>query len=653
MEITMSPIVRLVLIAALLLSAFAAVPAPRTPILNSLARPGTEKILKQLGGRPCPDGSEFTCVTLAMPLDHFNRADARTIPVTFAVLPATGQRKGMFVTVTGGPGASGIAVADSYTSAFNPSLPRRFDIVFFDQRGVALSGGLTCPEAAAAYYQADGRAETPGQEAAVKQAARTFSQDCVSELGNPDSLPYLGTEQAVEDLERFRQMMQDERFWLYGESYGTQYAQTYAARHGERLTRLILDGTVDLTLDGLQFYAQQAQAFSDTLVAALHACDDDRACAGDMGGNAVAAYDRLAARLERRPLSFRFPLPEGGFARREFTFADLEVAAAGQLYAEDDRMLFNRALAAYASRLDPASLARLLYLSLGLDPQTLDAIPDPSYSDAIFYAVECQDYGYPGATPGERAENYIRAGDPVEAAVPRLASLFYGDLPCAYWPKATANLTRPEPLTAEGIPTLVLGATADPATPVGNGISVYERLDDGYLVTQRGGPHVIFRRGNACPDDPVTAFLVGSQVPEQRETECAGVVADEYVPLAPPNASGFESPLDALASAETEITYLPEYYYWDGGEPASAGCTAGGTLGFEPDGAKHTFTLSACTFARNFTLTGTGSYHPDRDRFVLEVTLTGRWQCGLQYVRTGDATKVIGLCDGKAVGWDK
>src|SRR3970282_2171642 len=110
--------------------------------------------------------------------------------------------------------------------------------------------------------------------------------------------------------------MQDERFWLYGESYGTQYAQTYAARHGERLTRLILDGTVDLTLDGLQFYAQQAQAFNDTLVAALHACDDDRACAGDMGGSAVAAYDRLAARLERRPLSFRFPLPDGGVSRR-------------------------------------------------------------------------------------------------------------------------------------------------------------------------------------------------------------------------------------------------------------------------------------------------------------------------------------------------
>jgi pimeloyl-ACP methyl ester carboxylesterase len=647
----MSPIMQLVLSAWLVYSAFAAVGAPQPAISNRLSRPSTETILKQLGGRSCPDGSAFTCVTLTVPLDHFNPADTRTLAVTFAVLPATGRRLGMFVTATGGPGTSGIAVADWYTAAFDARIPRRFDIVFFDQRGVALSGGLTCPEAAAAYYRADGRAETPEQEIAIKQAARAFSRACVAEMGNPDSLPYLGTEQAVEDLEIFRQLMQDETFWLYGESYGTQYAQTYAARHGERLAGLMLDGTVDLTLDGFEFYAHEIQAFDETLVATLRACNGDPACARDMQGHAVAAYDRLAARLKRRPLSFRFALPEGGFARREFTFADLEVAAAGQLYTEDDRMLFNRALAAYASRRDLTPLARLLYLSLGLDPQTLDAIPDPSYSDAIFYAVECQDYGYPGVTPNDKAQNYLRAGDPVEAAVPRLASLFYGDLPCAYWPNPTTSLTRPDGLIADGIPTLVLGATADPATPVGNGIDVYRRLADGYLITQQGGPHVIFGRGNACPDDLVTDFLVRGQVPDQRETECEGVVADDYVPLAPRRASAFASPLDALASAETEITYLPEYYYWDGVEPTSAGCPIGGALHFELDGAKYTFALNACTFTRQFVMTGSGSYNPARDRFVLDVTVTGRWQCELKYVRTGDQVRVTGRCDAEKVEW--
>ena len=649
----MSILTRLILGISLLLSSFVSTVAPAVQAAPLPARPGTEKILKQLGGYPCPDGSAFTCVTLTMPLDHFNPSDTRTIQVTFAVLPATGNRKGMFVTATGGPGTSGIAAADSYTAAFDPSIPRRFDIVFFDQRGVALSGGLTCPDAAAAYYQTDTRAVTPQQETAIKNAARTFSQACVSEMGNPTILPYLGTEQAVEDLDRFRQLMQDEKFWLYGESYGTQYAQTYAAAHGDHLAGLILDGTVDLTLSGFEFYAQQAQAFNDTLVATLQACNDDTTCAADMNDEAVTVYDRLAARLDRRSLPFRFPLPAGGRAQREFTFADLEVAASGQMYAEGDRMLFNRALAAYASRDDVVPLARLLYLSLGLDPQTLDAVPDPSYSDAIYYAVECQDYGYPGATPKAKAENYLRAGDPIEAAVPRLASLFYGDLPCAYWPNATTDLTRPGPLTAEGIPTLVLGATADPATPVNNGVSVYQHLQNGYLITQQGGPHVIFGRGVECVDDLVTDFLVKGKVPQQRETTCDGVVADDYVPLAPRKASAFDNPLDALASAETEINYLPEYYYWDGVEPTDAGCSVNGTLHFEPNDAKYTFNLNTCAFTKDFTMTGTGTYDSDKDRFTLTVATTGRWQCELKYVRTAGNTKVTGTCDGRPVKWEE
>ena len=69
----------------------------------------------------------------------------------FAVLPATGESKGLFVTATGGPGTAGISSADDYTSYFAPSITRRFDIVFFDQRGIGLSGGLTCPDAYAAY----------------------------------------------------------------------------------------------------------------------------------------------------------------------------------------------------------------------------------------------------------------------------------------------------------------------------------------------------------------------------------------------------------------------------------------------------------------------------------------------------------------------
>ena len=135
-------------------------------------------VLDRLGGYPCPN-SDFTCITLTVPLDHFGRGDSPTIEVVFGILPATGERKGMFVTATGGPGYFGLSYADSYVAAFDPSITEHFDIVFFDQRGEGLSRGYQCQNAAAAYYSTDSNAKTPEQEKALIAAAHTFAEDCV------------------------------------------------------------------------------------------------------------------------------------------------------------------------------------------------------------------------------------------------------------------------------------------------------------------------------------------------------------------------------------------------------------------------------------------------------------------------------------------
>jgi pimeloyl-ACP methyl ester carboxylesterase len=556
----------------------------------------------------------------------------------------------MFVTATGGPGSSGLAVADSYTSVFDPSIPEHFDIVFFDQRGVTASGGLQCADAAAAFYQSDWRGDTPEREAALTDTARTFAADCVQEMGSPPMLPYLGTRQAVEDLERFRQAIGDEQFWLYGESYGTQYAQTYAAAYPEHLAGLILDGTVDLTLDLIEYYRQQTQAFNDVVEATLDACTADEACRADVGGDALEFYDEMAAELAVSPITFTFPLPSGGSAEREFTLSDLETVAVGYVYSEADRMVFQRALAG-AARGEITPLARLLYLYLVLDAETLEPIPDPSYSDAMYYSVECQDYSDFEGTPEERAEAYLRAGDAVETAVPRFSSIFYGDLPCAFWPDTPDRLDRPAPLTASGITTFVLGATADPATPVSNGKQVYSRVDDGYLITTEGGPHVIFGRGNACPDEIITAFLVEDARPSERELSCEGEIASPYVALAPADAAEFADPLEAMQSADNEIYYLPEYYYWDVTTPTTAGCPYGGTLAFEPSDSGEAFTLTDCAFSDGFVMTGSGVYDYEQDLFTLDVTISGIAEGALVYERDGNGeVSVTGDYGGQSVG---
>ena len=598
----------------------------------------------------CPN-SRFTCITLQVPLDHFDPSNPEKINVVFGILRASGPRKGMFVTATGGPGVSGLLSADSYTDAFDPHIPANFDIVFFDQRGIGLSGGFQCPAAVAEYYGSDGRTQTPAQEQNAINNARTFANDCsgvlAGPLGSTNKLRFYGTQQAIEDLEAFRQFIGDEKFWLYGESYGTQFSQTYSAAHPNRLAGLILDGTVDLTLRGPRFYQEQTQAFSDVLLLTLQACDADAQCAANFGKPAVQAYDAVAAKLNANPILVNFPLPNGQTAKRPLTFSDLENVAASQLYSEADRMIFLRALAT-SSKNEFVPLLRLAYLALGLDPRTLIAQTDPSYSDAAFYAVECNDYSYFRGTPEQRAERYLRYGDQVEADVPRLQAVFYGDLPCPFWPVA-ANPPAYDETPAKQIPTLVLGAEADPATPFKQGVRVFKHLDNAYLISQKGGPHVIFGRGVACIDDLVTAFLVGGAVPSQKRTTCEGTVIDASVPLPKDRAQDFADVLEALRSAETEITYLPEYFYWDGDTGAAVGCPRGDTLSFEAGKKTTRFALNGCAFTQGFRMTGTGTYNANKDSFVLKVEVSGYKQGSLKYMRVGEKITVTGTYGGQLV----
>lgn len=279
-----------------------------------------------------------------------------------------------------------------------------------------------------------------------------------------------------------------------------------------------------------------------------------------------------------------------------------------------------------------------------MDETTLAPVPDPTWSDAIYFGVECRDYGYFNTDVATSENDFFAAALPVENSGLRLTSLIWGDLPCASWRDSSSDPARPPHTAAPGVPTLVLNALRDPITPINSARAVYEHLDDAYLITQRGGPHVILGRGVRCNDNLVNAFLIDGVVPAQRESECPGKVMAQYVALAPRRASEFPSPLAAMQSAETEINYLPEYWYWDYITLTRAGCPYGGTLQFRAQANAILFDLKQCAFTDGFEMTGQGDYEGARDRFRLNVSVTGVQQCNLKYERVGNKSSVNGKC---------
>ncbi len=87
------------------------------------------------------------------------------------------------------------------------------------------------------------------------------------------------------------------------------------------------------------------------------------------------------------------------------------------MYAIGGRMLFLRALAA-ANEGDMVPMARLLHKQATVDPATGEYLGDPTFSDTMFFAVNCTDDSYFNGTQEERIAQTIahdRAHAPPQA----------------------------------------------------------------------------------------------------------------------------------------------------------------------------------------------------------------------------------------------
>jgi pimeloyl-ACP methyl ester carboxylesterase len=595
---------------------------------------------------PCPD-SRFECVTLAVPRDH-DVPEGPTWEVTFGIQHAAVERRGTFVTITGGPGTSGLAVADSYTDYMAAAITDYFDIVFIDQRGIGLSQPLRCDQAVTTYYLSDADPDDPSQRAAVADAARTFVDACIAESGvDVDDLPYYATAQAVEDLEAIRAHLGAEQIVLYGESYGTQYAQTYAAAHPDRVSMLVLDGVVDLTVDVLDYYAEGARAHDDVLESVLQACTADELCAHDTDGDALGVYDELAASLADGPIEYEFPMPDGSVELRTFDANDLELAASATINSLGDRLLLQRAMAAAADG-NLVPLARLAYAAVLVDPETEDVVPDPGWSDAMYYAVECQDYSFlaDAGTAEERLEAWLDLGATTGVAEQRLGSVYYGDLPCLFWPAQPGTVPRPAAITDAPYPTLVLNADTDAPTPVTNAMRVFGRLDDAALVLLQGGPHVIFDWGYPCVDELVSEAISTGELPPVRVTVCGGDVADAYVAVAPDDTAGYDDPLAAASSIADQLANHSDYAYWDGTDVLALGCDHGGTLEYAPTAVGSDITLNGCELTDELPVSGSGTFDDEAGTVHLDLVLPDG---ELRYDSDGATESVAGTYDGEPV----
>ncbi len=623
---------------------------------------GVAARLEELGGTVCEENPDFTCVTIQVPLNHFDAANTETLDVIFAVSPATGERFGMFVQAfPGGPGGEGISTGG--LSWFSEGILEHYDIVYFDQRGIGLSNPLTCPSAYEADFmdylnESDQAGEegydTPEEQQKAIEDSRKYAEDCVAEMGiDPAKLAFFGTDQVAEDIESFRQAIGDDKFMLYGVSYGTAVAQTYAAAYPDHLSGMVLDGTLDLTLSGETGSLSQEKAFDKVLVTTLEACNADELCSADMGGDAVEVYDKIAKQISEVPLAYEFPLPSGEQVKRTFTFNQWEYNAAYQMYSLGGRMMYLRALAA-ANRGDFIPMARLAYQNLTVDPATFEYIGDDTFSDTMFLSVLCTDDSFYSGTKEEKIAQTIAAGQASNGTVPRLDGSVYTGLSCAFWPSSPEEVVTAEPLVAEGVTTFVLNATLDPATPFEEGKAVFERLADGYHFYVEGGRHSIYGWGYDCPDKYITDFMVDGKLPTEREMVCEDWGTDvirAYEPLIKENTGDYANVLETFFAIDSAIQLQPEYFYGYFIEDVAVSCPFGGSFTFGSSDVGEAYTFNNCAYVKDFVLTGSGGYDYETGIMTFDTQVDGAKEGTLVYTNnfTDGAISVTGEYGGETI----
>ncbi|HEY1273990.1 MAG TPA: alpha/beta hydrolase [Thermoleophilaceae bacterium] len=445
----------------------------------------------------CPDDKSARCGSIRVPLYRGapDGGGARLL-VKFRVYPRKDRSRPALepiVAAEGGPGYSTVDTAPSYLFMIGP-LHRRHDLIVMDNRGTGHSGAINCPRLQA------------GKGVYATEAGR-----CARRLGARANA--YGTGAAADDLaDVLDKLGVRQPVGLYGDSYGTYFAQTFAVRHPDRVRAVVLDAA--FAVDGFDPWIRQESV--SLRYAWPQVCLRSTGCGGDV----LSLLGRMATRLESRPLRGTSRDADGGRHR-----VKVDGGALGQM-AGDGSFYYTiyRDMAAALRAFRHGDRAPLLRLAAEDLPFTGGG-PITSYSEGAYVAVACHDYPtlWDPAAPFPTRRDQLaaaRAGLAPDTYAPFRNDIWLRSLyidqqvtGCLRWPAPK----YPDPPVPPGapypdVPVLVLDGDVDLITPLGDAASAAHLFPNSTLVTVRNVGHVTgLADYNGCAAGIVRRFLTTAQ----------------------------------------------------------------------------------------------------------------------------------------------
>jgi len=419
---------------------------------------------------PCLAASNFTCSTLAVPLDRSGKVPG-TLQLNVAVSDNKDAKRGVLLFLTGGPGQPGILSVQRIALRLVDVL-HDYRLVMIDQRG---TGGtvIVCP----ALQNQVGASDIAAPTAAAVRA-------CATKLGRTRGL--YSTANTVADLDTLRQALGVKRWTLDGVSYGSYVAERYAVAHPDAVRALVLDSVVphvDPQLDeALYLVGLRAQAPVLRLACAEQHCGHDPAAEISW----LVRHEVDGVRLFDAIVTYEFVDPD----YRDLLSA-LRKARKGNR-ADLDSLIFQT---------HQGSLIPPDFLSSGLHAATI-----------------CADFRFPweGATRVAVRRRLLEQRVqrlPENAFWPYTRATVAGNgftVTCLNWPATPRPPSPPDGARLPAVPTLLLNGDHDLSTPLEWAREELRLAPRGKLVVVRDASHSVQSRergdqGRAA----LQAFLLG------------------------------------------------------------------------------------------------------------------------------------------------
>ncbi len=453
-------------------------------------------------------GHGFECGSISVPVDYAAPDGAQTrIAVSRQRALDPEHRLGSLVFNFGGPGDPGAETLRSFAADVPQQIQDRYDLVSFDPRGTGGSRPIDCvsDKVADQLYAADPTPTTVAELRAFYDGTEgnvDFIEGCIAKNGS--WLARVGSRNVARDLDRLRAALGSSTLNYLGYSYGTVIGSVYAQQFPDRVSRMVLDGPVDLSADEQGDLNDATASFEHALGAFLRHCAGADSCPFRSGGHPRAALRTLRDRFEHG-LTLPTYGSDGRQTARRAGVAAFYTGVISGLYDEQFGWPNLADALNFATRGDGTLLQLLADSYNGRRANgTYDSLAE---SSGIILCADQPD-------PLETFDQFVAEYHQASKDYPFLGA-YATDVPIGCdprLPKPTESEVLGDVRVSGVAPVLVVGTTGDPATPYVGAKDLVQRIEGARLLTFVSTEHTAYTK-NACINSAVDGYLLTGRLP--------------------------------------------------------------------------------------------------------------------------------------------